>query len=908
MFKFKSKSSTDSADNIFVKLSYFFFRHSVLSVIFWLALIVASVVIYTNLIKKDGFPPIQFPVTVINGYYSSENSTATDTDIVQPLLSSIDQLPAVKSTTSEAYKDAFVIVVEFDDSVESEAGTTSLQQIIDQNSNLLPSELRLNYLTINPAKFLYEYDVLLSLYSLKTDVTSDELQALSLEISQRLQADDQIAVAEPQKLIEIRYNSFTDQVESFQNKINHLGLQDEDLKLNFYPSITIGIAKPLDSKLDTLNFAEHLKEQIDQLNLKAQNPDFDLIVLADFAETVDEQLNSLETNLTTALIAVVIVSFLLISWRASIITALFIISTILISITIMYIIGHSLNVISLFSLILALGLLVDDATIIVEVIEAHRRRLKDKASIIKESIKRVALASLAGTTTTILVFVPLLFVTGILGEFIRILPITIIIALISSFVLSLILIPVLSKFILLRQTKLDWLTRHNPISHLEKITANFLASRILDVAKKGLKTKLFPIMMILISIFMIISAQSFFAKVEFDIFPAAKDGNALYYRFNFNEGNTLAETQQALDEIHQSITDSIEPHVKQISYLNVDTQSAEALIDLSRYQDRQVTSLELVEQLNLAVESNLSNQDIQYEIRAQGGGGPPDQEFPIEVRIFTSDQTQAQTIAQDINNYALGTDIKLANGQTAKVIESKLPNLTNINRIDSRQAYTLGLKFDSENISSLIEPTTQHIKTKFDADYLKAYGLTANDLKIDAGAESDNLESFNMLGIAALATILMMYLLLVALFRSWLRPFLILMAIPFAMFGIGAGLYLTDNPISFFSMLGVISILGIAVNNTILFTDYMNQELRKGRRITEAIAIATQDRFRPLITTSLTTIVALLPLALNDPFWQALSYTIIFGLFSSTLLVVLAFPYYCLIVEYLRQKLSRQSK
>ena len=98
------------------------------------------------------------------------------------------------------------------------------------------------------------------------------------------------------------------------------------------------------------------------------------------------------------------------------------------------------------------------------------------------------------------------------------------------------------------------------------------------------------------------------------------------------------------------------------------------------------------------------------------------------------------------------------------------------------------------------------------------------------------------------------------------------------------------------------------MNNTILLTDYANQERKRGHNLIEAVAIATEERFRPLVTTSLTTIVALLPLALSDPFWEALSYTIIFGLLSSTLLVVLAFPYYYLIVEWLRSKTFTERK
>ena len=104
----------------------------------------------------------------------------------------------------------------------------------------------------------------------------------------------------------------------------------------------------------------------------------------------------------------------------------------------------------------------------------------------------------------------------------------------------------------------------------------------------------------------------------------------------------------------------------------------------------------------------------------------------------------------------------------------------------------------------------------------------------------------------------------------------------------------------------MIGLVGIAVNNTILMTDYANQERRTGATAVEAISRAASRRFRPLITTTLTTLAALLPLALSDPFWEALAFTIIFGLASSTFLVILAYPYYYLAAEWLRTRASRR--
>ena len=147
-----------------------------------------------------------------------------------------------------------------------------------------------------------------------------------------------------------------------------------------------------------------------------------------------------------------------------------------------------------------------------------------------------------------------------------------------------------------------------------------------------------------------------------------------------------------------------------------------------------------------------------------------------------------------------------------------------------------------------------------------------------------------------------MLILLIIQFRSSIQWLLVFLAIPFSFFGVFGGLLLTDNQISFFVMLGLLGLIGIAVNNTILLTDFANQERVAGANRQEAIREAMRRRFRPLIATTLTTVAGVLPLALSDPFWEALGFTIIFGLLSSTLLVLVSFPYYYLAFEWLRDK------
>jgi multidrug efflux pump subunit AcrB len=135
------------------------------------------------------------------------------------------------------------------------------------------------------------------------------------------------------------------------------------------------------------------------------------------------------------------------------------------------------------------------------------------------------------------------------------------------------------------------------------------------------------------------------------------------------------------------------------------------------------------------------------------------------------------------------------------------------------------------------------------------------------------------------------------------QALLIFLAIPFSFFGVFALLTATDNPLSFLVTVGFIALIGVAVNNTILLVDAANRARDAGATAGEAIQEAVTRRFRPLVATTLTTVVGLLPLSLSDPFWESLGFTLIGGLVSSTALVLVAFPSFYLALEGVRTPL-----
>ena len=159
------------------------------------------------------------------------------------------------------------------------------------------------------------------------------------------------------------------------------------------------------------------------------------------------------------------------------------------------------------------------------------------------------------------------------------------------------------------------------------------------------------------------------------------------------------------------------------------------------------------------------------------------------------------------------------------------------------------------------------------------------------GGDADtSSETFGSAGLMLAAAIFLVFAVLVLQFGSYTQPVIIILTIPFALIGTIFGYVLLGLPFSFPSAIGIISLTGIVVNNASVMVDTMNERRREGFDVRHAAAMGASDRLRPIITTSITTVVGLFPLALSDAKWFPLCMAIIFGLVSATLIALLVVP------------------
>lgn len=886
-----SRGAKSSKLKIFQRYSLFFFDKPKTTFTIWMAVLLFGFLSYTQFILREGFPSIQVPLSTVRVSYFVGDKTKVDNDIVVPISKALAEVSEVKKLDSIATDNFATVIVYYNDTVSPADGAGIVQQKI---SNLgLPQQSEVQYGLIDAAKFDNKYNVLVSLYSDDFNSSLASLESAGAELASKLSSLSGIGKLELVEQTTVAKSPITGQDQKIQNNFEFVGSKDSG-GLVFRQAVNVGLI--FDESSDSLEMSELISKALADAQEENFMTGYTALISSDVAPRIESQIASLQQNMVEGLLIVAVISFALVTWRAGLSTSLAMVTVLLTTVSVLYLAGMTLNTITLFSLILSLGLIVDDATIIGESIDVLKNETRDRREVVKIAIGRVARASAAGTLVTIMAFAPMLFIGGILGEFIVNIPITIITSLVLSLVVSLTLIPFFARGFLLSHS-FSKSTKHNPIQKTEKFIANKLAKLIRYCDRDRKKGVVVTVLFIVFSFVAVGTGSAFFGKIGFDIFPKEKDGLALMVSMRFNPGSTIEQAQDQAARVNEIVSKYSE-FIEQATYMNSgSTQGASISIDLTPLDDRKETSVEISQNMKRDFQELATKTGISASVDSIGAGGPSS-ELPIEVQIFNNSSVASREFIGSLVASLQQKEFITTNGLKFRVDKAAPSDNKNlINRQNGKQ-------YDSVKLGFSINPTTEIITlvTDFVNEEVKTgkYSLSSDDVVVNIGQEDENQKSFQSMIIAFPILLLAMYILLAVQFRSLLQPLFIFMAIPFSFMGVGIGLYLTDNSASFFVMLGFFALIGIALNNTILITDYANQGRSKGLGVAEAIAQALEQRFRPLLTTSITSVVALIPLALTDPFWQSLSVTLIFGLLSSTLLVILCFPYYLIAAETMR--------
>jgi HAE1 family hydrophobic/amphiphilic exporter-1 len=757
---------------------------------------------------------------------------------------------------------------------------------------------------------------------------------------------------------------------------------------------------------DIVGAAEALREILDTAPGRSVPTDIKTIITSDQSVDVTKELDTVINNALGGLISVIIVLYIFIGLNEALIVSSVIPISLFITLFLMKFAGITFNTISLTGFIIALGLLVDNAIVVMENIDRLRDEGVDRVTAAKMGLNQVAPAVLAATLTTILAFIPVAIMPGMIGKFLGVMPQTIIYIIGASFFVSMVVTPTLcakfltpfkkkrgapdqkmmlisSLFIFLlsllafsnkwhitpitiviacfftgfyllkvkSERKTEETGKHGIIEKYKLFMFNLIVSR-------GKKTIVFLVTLVVL-VGSIMTIPTGILKLE--LFPA-EEPTSLSVNVEAPIGTLLGDTSDIVYKAEAILfdTEGIESFTTTVGGDNDHLASIDVeLVDL---EERSLTGEEMQQMLRKAfseipgatfevkANSSMSRMSSGSAISLGLIGDDFDQlkeyaqkyydvlvtiEGVVEPKLSSSGGNREVVIDIDPNRVAYyGLNL----GAVASEIRQHITGSTVGTYLQNGDEYDISLYYESDHINSIkdfdkifftsmtgqsinfnevasivyqegtgtiskengqmIVYAEADIAPGFNtADVNKVFSEKVADIKLPKGVSqkvggemSDLNEQIGNMIFAFVLALLMVYIVLVVQFNSFLQPLMILFSVPFAIIGVVIGLIVTQNNLGFFAMFGIVALVGIAVNDAIVLIDFTNYLRKESMPLREAVAEAVKTRFQPVIATSLTTIGGVLPLALFNDSFSELGYALIFGLFASTVLTLMIIP------------------
>lgn len=703
--------------------------------------------------------------------------------------------------------------------------------------------------------------------------------------------------------------------------------------------------------------------------------DSSVVIALDSGELVQDDLGSLTRSGLITVSLVILCLILTIGWREAIIAGLAVPLSFLIAFIGLYYSGNTINFVSLFSLILAVGILVDAGIVVTEaMVVCLRRRGMTQMAAAQSTLREFAWPLIAGTTTTVAVFIPLFFISGVVGQFISSIPFTIIFVLIAAQIVALAILPLL--VITFSQSGAPGSGRLGEIQAKSVQWArDWYRSRLERALSSPRFGKRFLIGIVLAFIIALTLPVVGIVKVEF--FPA-EDSDFVFINLELPEGTILFESDLAMRSLEEELYGErdIENFITTIGGTSAFSGSPEngerfGNILLLLPKDRKRTSGELVAELRqkfasfdkgivrisepqggppvgapilikffgddlgelseIAVRAKGILQNIPGTIDVEAGGENDGLEFvltadhakfaelgltsayvagTLRTAVYGSEATSIRTLNDDIRVVVRGNlntataNSDLANHATIDAVrqiplstsrgEVLLGSVLNVTIEKATQSIA---HEDRRRVISLTSQVLQDVNVRDVTNLFVARSESELELPsgvtMNVGGENEEVnESFKEMFYALIAGIFLMFGVVVLAFNSLRLGWYTLLTVPLTMIGVIGGLFLTQKPVSFPSLLGVIALAGVVINNAIILVDSFLHRLRENPdgNYKETLIETAVSRLRPIFLTTITTVVGMIPLIFTAAIWAPLAYTIMFGLLFATVLTLLMIP------------------
>lgn len=1020
----------------------FFIRKKVIAFILIIGITIFGLVSVFR-IPKEAMPEVKIPIAMVVTVLPGATPSDVEELVTKPIEKEVASIGNLADFTSSSTFGVSVISVQFDPEVDAKDAITKLKDAADAAKSKLPTDavgpevkeisfsdfpiVTFALIGSLPALELSQIadDVATELETvqgvLKTEVSGNVKEEIVITLDQAKLENAKLSIIDISNAIKyanmdmpvgaIEIDKITYSVR-FQGRIENIQelreiIIGEDLTLGdiakiefetneqstlsriwettekeMQNSVSISIYKKTGGNI--LEVVDNAQAKIQELKDNNAIPEsINIVVTSDNAQYIRKDLGNLSEAGLETLAIIIIVLFLAIGFKEGLIASLSVPLTLFVTIPILIYLGETLNSLTLFSMVIALGILVDTAIVMMEAYNVNITKglnSEDAAILAVETYKWPLITSILTATFA---FVPMLTLSGIVGQFMRTLPITITIVLISSLLLSIVLIPAVAiRFIKSgghAENKGEPKSILSPVinaikrfqlRNLEK----FMNSRLRRIALIGGTFVLF-----LATLYLPISGI-----LQIEMFPSV-DISYFMISIETPKGTILEETTKLAEKVENILEEipEIDNFVTIVgssqgaaltnesifsSGANTNSSLANITVNLVDEKERNRKSYQVAGDVRNQIDSQISDGKITVTEMKEG----PPSGAAITININGDDMETLKNIATDIklslseikgtknvndslvqglNEFVFKLDrdklafhalssIEVSN-IIRSIIQNSNPTTVSINgeniavivkyddksftisdienvKIPSRKGYMIELKelgtytfqeslssiFHREQVRSVsvtsdVEKDANSIEiTREIQNKLENYELPKG-YTIDYGGDFESVTgSFSELGIAMLIGVILIFLTLVIEFNSLKQTLIILFTVPMGLIGAIPGLWIFGEKFSFSAFIGIVALSGIVVSKGIVKIDKINANINQGHMpLKEAILEASSSRTRPILLTTIATIIGAIPVALTDEFWRGIGVALATGVLASAFLALFVIPILYYILE-----------
>ena len=748
----------------------------------------------------------------------------------------------------------------------------------------------------------------------------------------------------------------------------------------------IGILLKKQGDANAVDVSTKVKEKLNWLAAQNREENVQFIVADDSTDNTIAAVNSVVVDLIMAVILVSLVMLLFLrSFRNSLIVLVAIPTSLVTAFAVMWMLGYTLNLMTLLAMSLIIGILVDDATVVLENIQRHLDMGKDKRTASMDGRMEIGFSALSITLVDIVVFLPILFLQVFVADMLKQFSVVVITSTLTSLLVGFTLTPWMAsrigkkealqpsnffnKFLIWFEKQLDRFTNFYG-NQLKWVLNHKLIFAGIIVGLFALTGLMFKQNIIGKELIATGDQGKFRFTLEYDKTTALKQNNITSYQIEnylLNQPDIITVftnvggPSTGIGSLGVGSSNITEFTVQMKPKTERDGQSTEAFMqDLRVALQKKYTGInismaalgliprsapieltissvnfeevsQVAHQLKKAIQAIPGSDNVQFSVE---NGAPEYRIIPDEVLMQKFGLSSAY-VGMNIRNALTGNDgAVLTDEGTEYPIRiyydqfdrNEFEDLKNLSIINPK-----GIPIKVSQFATVIQAESPSLLERKDRQ--PAITLTADALGRPSGSVADDVlaylkenplpegmqmtwgsdikrqnDSFGALGSVLLISFILIYLIMVALYDSFIYPFVVLFSIPVAVIGALLALNLSQSNLSLFALLGMIMLMGLVVKNAILIVDFTNQLKAKGMHYKDALIEAGKGRMRPILMTSISMIVGMLPIAMAQGTaseWKnGLAWVIIGGVTSSLILTVYLVPVVYYVVDSIKERFN----